>query len=113
VQEPFLRFDFVNWMLNNRFQKLIKKSQVTKAIEVAPLQVIDIDSLERIKMGVQAGVMRFDQCLNARAFDDLDLVSSFSTYPWGHFFPGYRNLTDQDIQKRFDGIVERIKQDFF
>jgi hypothetical protein len=113
VQEPFLRFDFMNWMLNNRFQKLIKQKQVSRAIEVAPLQLIDIDSLERIKVGVQAGAFRFDQCINWRAFDDPDLVSSFATYPWSQFFPGFNELSDSEVEERLDSIIERIKRYFF
>ena len=113
VQEPYLRFDFVNMILNERFQKLINKKQITDAIEVAPLQVIDIDSLEMITMGIKAGVFRFDQCLNLRAFDDGDLLSSFATYPWSHFFPNFKGVTDPDIEARSKAIFERYRQDYF
>jgi hypothetical protein len=112
VQEPFFRFDFFNWMLNRRFTKLMKKGKV-KAIEVAPLQVIDIDSLERLKANLVAGDFRLDQCLNARAHDDPEQLSSFGTFPWKKYFPPLGTRPDNESEERFAQILKRVGKTIF
>jgi hypothetical protein len=112
VQEPFFRFDFFNWMLNRRFSKLIRKSKV-KAIEIAPLQIVDIETLERLKPYFIAGDFRLDQCLNARALDDEDQLSSFVTFPWNKYFPVFGTRQDTDINQRFTEILNRVRKTIF
>lgn len=113
IREPFMRFDFMNWMLNNRFQRLKSKSKISSAIDVAPLQVIDIDSLERLKPNLANGDFRLDQCLNARAARDPELLSSFTTFPWKHFFPTFGQWEDCELAERGEQILRRIKRLYF
>ena len=113
VQELFLQFDFMNWMLNNRFQKLIKDSNVSSAISIAPLQLIDINSLERLKVNWIAGDFRLDQSLNARVDEDPPLLSSFATFPWKRFFPSFGEREDTDLKDRFHSVMDRIRKSFF
>lgn len=113
VREPFLRFDFMNWMLNKRFEKLKRKSHISNAFDIAPLQLIDIDSLERLKPNLAAGDFRLDQCLNARAARDTELLSSFSTFPWKHFFPSFGERADLELSQRGIAVLERIRKDSF
>jgi hypothetical protein len=112
VQEPFFRFDFLNWMLNRRFKKLIKKSKV-KPIEIAPLQVIDIESLERLKPHLMAEDFRLDQFLNARAHVDPDQLSSFVTFPWKRYFPALDTREDTESRERFTRILKRVGKTIF
>jgi hypothetical protein len=112
VQEPFLRGDFLNWMLDCRFRKLIQKSKV-KAIEIAPLQVIDIESLERLKPNLIARDFSLDQCLNARACDDPDVIYSFNTFPWKKYFPSFGTREDEEVRERSDAILSRVHKTIF
>jgi hypothetical protein len=111
VQEPFLRGDFLNWMLNCRFKKLIQKSKV-KAIEIAPLQVIDIESLERLKPNQIARDFSLDQCLNARSCDP-DVIYSFNTFPWKKYFPSFGTQEDEEVRERSEAILRRVRKTIF
>ena len=112
VQEPFLRGDFLNWMLNCRFKKLIQKSKV-KAIEIAPLQVIDIESLERLKPNLITRDFSLDQCLNARACDDPDVIYSFNTFPWKKYFPSFGTQEDEEVRVRSEAVLRRVRKTIF
>jgi len=112
VQEPFLRGDSFNSMLNCRFKKLIQKSKV-KPIEIAPLQVIDIESLERLKPNLIARDFSLDQCLNARACDDPDVIYSFNTFPWKKYFPSFGTQEDEEVRVRSEAILRRVRKTIF
>jgi hypothetical protein len=112
VQEPFLRGDFLNWMLNSRFKKMIQKSKV-KPIEIAPLQVIDIESLERLKPNLMARDFSLDQCLNARACDDPEVIYSFNTFPWKKYFSSFGTREDEEVTKRSKAILSRVRKTIF
>jgi len=112
VQEPFLRGDFLNWMLNCRFKRLIQKRKV-KSIEIAPLQVIDIESLERLKPNLIARDFSLDQCLNARACDDPDVIYSFNTFPWKKYFPSFGMREDEEVTERSEAIFSRVRKTIF
>jgi len=112
TQEPFLRGDSFNSMLNSRLKKLLQKSKV-KAIEIAPLQVIDIESLESLKPNLIARDFSLDQCLNARACDDPEVIYSFSTFPWKKYFPSFGTREDEEVSERSDAILKRVRETIF
>lgn len=111
VQEPALRWDF-NWFLNRLFKRLLRRARVTKAVEVMPLQVIDIESLEKMRPNLIAGDFRLEQCLNARALRDPQLISVFSLFV-REFFENYGQREDPEIDGRFDAIRRRNLRTLF
>lgn len=112
VREPFLRAPFMNWMLNNRFIRLLRQRKVTNRIEIAPLTVIDIDSLEILKANLIAGDFSFEQCLNARNADDSKQLSVFHNFTL-KYFPSYGKQMDAQLTDQFNRIISRVKQNFF
>jgi hypothetical protein len=105
VQEPYLRWDF-NWLLNQKFKRLLRKSEVSNAFEVNALQVIDIESLERMRPNLIAEDFRLEQCLNVRALDDPTMISIFFRFIQA-YFPSYGQREDPEIEKRFQIIKRR------
>jgi hypothetical protein len=112
AQESFLRFRPMNFILNRWFNKLVRKMKITKAIEIAPLQVIDIDSLQRLKANLAAGDFTFEQCLNRRAIDNPSMTTTFHEFTWSSF-PQYGRREDSDLMKQLESIFERIEKEFF
>jgi hypothetical protein len=112
AQESFLRFRPMNFILNRWFHKLVRKAKVTKAIEIAPLQVIDIDSLQRLKASFAAGDFTFEQCLNRRAVDNPTMTTTFHEFTWSSF-PEYGRREDTELGKQIESVFERIEKQFF
>jgi hypothetical protein len=112
VREPFLRTPFMNWMLNNRFKRLLRKRKVTNRIEIAPLTVIDIDSLELLKANLIAGDFSLEQCLNARNADDPEQLSAFHSFNRA-YFPGYGRRKDSELAQRLEAIEKRMARNLF
>lgn len=111
VQEPALRWDF-NWLLNNSFKRLLRRARVTRAVEIMPLQVIDIESLEKMRPNLIEGEFRLEQCLNARSHLDPRLISIFSLFV-REVFEGYGRREDPEIDGRFEAIRRRNLRTLF
>ena len=107
TQEPFLRFDFMNWILRPSFIKLKEKSKA-RIVEIAPFQMLDIDTLEKMKLNLIHGDFTLEQCLNRRAIDDPDLVSSFDGFMRLNF-PEYGRRTDDQHDDRYQKIFDRVR----
>lgn len=112
VQEPFFRFDFLNEILNQGFGRLMKKGKL-KPIEIAPLQVIDIESLERMMPNLIARDFRLDQCLNARATDDPDQRTSFFSFPWKSYFNSYGTRENERAKERCTAVFNQAERKYF
>lgn len=112
VQEPILRFHMIEEMLSKRFVRVLKQRKITKGVRVAPLAVIDIDTLEGMKPSLVAGDFTFEQVLNARATRDPNY-----NYIWHNFlneyFPQFGKKVDTELNSRFEAIMERAKSNFF
>ncbi|MEK6320216.1 MAG: hypothetical protein AABN33_00890 [Acidobacteriota bacterium] len=108
TQEPFLRFDLMNWILRDSFLKLMKNSKATLLVEIAPIQVIDIDTLEKLKANLIHGDFTLEQCLNRRAFDDPELVSSFEGFLRLNF-PEYGRGEDPEHDQRYEKVYDRVR----
>lgn len=112
VQETFLGWDFMTEILNRRFQKLLKKAKITKAVKVMPLQIIDVDSLEVMTPNLIAMDFRLEQTLNARAHADPDLISNYFRLTQV-LFPSFGARADVDVEDRFNLVTERIRKSFW
>jgi hypothetical protein len=112
VQESFLRFRPINFILHKWFKKLLRQKKITKAVKIAPLQVIDIDSLQRLKTNLAAGDFTLEQCLNLRAADDPEMTSTFHEFTWGNF-QEYGRREDVELEKQLDAVFNRIENSFF
>lgn len=55
VQEPFLRFHIIEELLSNRFRRILKAKKISNGVKVAPLAVLDIDTLEELGPNLVAG----------------------------------------------------------
>jgi hypothetical protein len=109
VREPFLRAPFMNWMLNTRFKKLVKQSKITRRVQIEPLTVIDIDSLEILKNNLIANDFSLVQCLSARASRDRQQLSVFRSLAREQF-RSYGKRQDADLETQFDSIFDRVAQ---
>ena len=112
VQETFLGLDFMTEILNRRFQKLLKRAKITKAVKVMPLQIVDVDSLEVMKPNLIAEDFRLEQTLNARAHADSDLISNYFRLTQA-LFPLFGTREDVDVEERFNLVTERIRKSFW
>lgn len=111
VQEQFLRFGFT-WLLKGMFEELIAQSNVSAAISINPLQVLDIQTLETMRPNLIAGDFRLEQVLKNRGSFDKDQIN-----PWeihlNAAFPDYRTREDEKLQKGFDSVFKRLSKSFF
>jgi hypothetical protein len=87
---------------------LKKKSRATRVIEIAPFQVIDVDTLEKLKANLIQGDFTLEQCLNRRALDDPDLVSSFDGFMRLNF-SDYGRRKDDEHDHRYQRIFDRVR----
>lgn len=112
VQEIFLGLDFMTEILNLRFQKLLKTAKITKAVDIMPLQVLDIDSLEVMTPNLIAEDFRLEHILNARAHMDPTLISNFSKLA-KELFPSFGTREDTELEARFLSITKRMRHKFW
>ena len=112
VQEIFLGLDFMTEILNLRFQKLLKTAKITEAVDIMPLQVLDIDSLEVMTPNLIAEDFRLEQILNARAHMDPNLIANFFKLT-KELFPSFGTREDTEIEARFLSITERVRHKFW
>lgn len=112
VQEPILRFPMIEEMLSKRFVRLLKQKKVSKSIHVAPLAVIDIDTLEKMKPPLVGGDFTIEQCLNARAARDPGYNQNFHDFLVGNF-PTYGKRDDAELNSKFAAIMAKAKRNFF
>lgn len=112
VQEGFLGLDFMTEILNSEFQRLLKTIKITKAVDIMPLQIIDVDSLERMAPNLIAEDFRLEQVLNARAHMDPNLIANFSKLT-KELFPSFATREDAEVEARFTSITERIRHKFW
>jgi hypothetical protein len=112
VRESFLRFSAIEEMLSLRFIRLLAGKNVSRGVEVAPLAVIDIDTLEEMMPNLVEGDFTFEQCLNARALRDPG-------YRWMwydfllEYFPRFRKRNDENLNSKFGEIMHRGSRNFF
>jgi hypothetical protein len=112
VQEPFLRFHIIEELLSKRFRRILKKREISNGVKVAPLAVLDIDTLEELAPNLVAGDFTLAQCLNARAYRDPDYKQFWPEFISDHFEQiGKRE--DRDVSEKFGEIMNRAKRNFF
>ncbi|MDQ1638362.1 MAG: hypothetical protein QOF62_1701 [Pyrinomonadaceae bacterium] len=113
VQESLLRFSAIEEMLSDRFVRLLKQRRISHAVQIAPLAVIDIDTLEQMKPHLVAGDFTLQQCLNARAVRD----PGYRSGSWHDFliesFPQYATKADVQINEKFEAIMDRGTRNIF
>lgn len=112
VQETCLGLDFMTEILNLKFQRLLKTLKITKAVDLMPLQIIDVDSLESMVPNLIAEDFRLEQVLNARAHMDPNLIANFSRLT-KELFPSFATREDAVVETRFISITERIRHKFW
>jgi hypothetical protein len=111
VQEQFLRFGFT-WLLKDMFEELITQSNVSAAITVNQLQVLDIQTLETMKPNLIAEDFRLEQVLKNRGSFDKNQINPWEVHLKAAF-PDYGTRGDQKLQKRFDSVFNRLSKSFF
>lgn len=112
VQEPILRLSIIEEMLNRRFLRLLARKNVSEGVRVAPLAVIDIGTLERMKPNLIAGDFTLEQCLNARAARDPGYKQIFHSFLSDNFSE-YGKKEDVEISSKFKSIMNRAANNFF
>jgi hypothetical protein len=112
VRESFLRFSAIEEMLSRRFLRLLAHKNVSKGVEVAPLAVIDIDTLEEMMPNLVEGDFTLEQCLNARALRDPGYRWMWYDFLLEHF-PQFRKRKDEELNSRFGAIMDRGSRNFF
>ena len=112
VQEQFFRYGF-NWYMTQMFQELAARSNISQSITVNQLQVIDIETLERIRPNLIAGDFRLEQVLKNRAAFDPEQKNMVPFYIHHAFKDFYGKRRDEKIDRRFDEIFNRIVRNFF
>lgn len=111
VQEQFLRFGFT-WLLKDMFKELISQSNVSAAITINPLQILDIQTLETMRPNLLAGDFRLEQVLKNRGSFDKDQINLWEVH-LNAAFPNYGTRSDEKLQKRFDSVFKRLSKSFF
>jgi hypothetical protein len=113
VQEPILQFSAIEEVLSDRFVRLLKKRRISDGVQISPLAVIDIDTLEQMKPNLVAGDFTLQQCLNARAVRD----PGYRSGSWHDFliesFPQYATKADVQINEKFEAIMDRGTRNIF
>jgi hypothetical protein len=99
-------------MLSHRFLRLPARKSVSRGMEVAPLAVIDIDTLEEMMPNLVAGDFTLEQCLNARALRDPGYRSMWYDFLLEHF-PQFRKRKDEDLMEGFGAIMDRGTRNLF
>jgi|SRR5882724_6066634 len=56
---------------------------------------------------------RINQCLNARACDDPDVIYSFNTFPWKKYFPSFGTQEDEEVRVRSEAVLRRVRKTIF
>lgn len=112
VQETFLGLDFMTEILNRKFQRLLRCAKITKAVDIMPLQLIDVDSLEVMTPNLIAEDFRLEQILNARAHMDPNLIANFFMLT-KELFPSFDTREDTEVEARFISITERMRGKFW
>ncbi|HVG32598.1 MAG TPA: hypothetical protein VM911_05940 [Pyrinomonadaceae bacterium] len=112
VQEPILRFHLMEELLSKRFARLLRQRSISESVRVAPLAVIDIDTLEEMKTNLVAGDFTLEQCLNLRAVRDPEYKYIWHTF-LNEYFPQYGETEDYELVTKFGEIMDRAKRNFF
>lgn len=112
VRESFLRFSAIEELLSRRFARLLARQKVSSGVDIAPLAVIDIDTLEAMMPNFVAGDFTLQQCLNARALRDPGYRSMWYDFLLEHF-PDFRKRKDKDLMHKFGEIMDRGKARLF
>lgn len=112
VQEPFLRFHIIEDLLSNRFRRILTKKKISNGIKVAPLAVLDIDTLEELGPNLLAGDFTLAQCLNARACRDPDYKQFWPEFISDHF-EQFGKREDTEVSEKFGEIMDRARRNFF
>jgi hypothetical protein len=87
VQEPAFRGLFAEWLLNQKFEELLKGKSITNAIKINPMMVMHIDDLEGLKPHLRATInlCTFEQLVNLRALRDPDYRCHLSEFIADYF----------------------------
>ncbi|MGH9961342.1 MAG: hypothetical protein ACREBC_30155, partial [Pyrinomonadaceae bacterium] len=112
VRESFLRFSAIEEMLSLRFVRLLACKNVSRGVEVAPLAVIDIDTLEEMMANLVEGDFTLEQCLNARALRDPGYRWTWYDFLL-EYFPQFRKRKDDELNNRFGAIMDRGTRNLF
>jgi hypothetical protein len=87
VQDHALRGLSINWWLNRRFRELVNTHPVKAGIEVLPLNVVNIEDLERLVESTDGGTFDFIYSLHNKAVRDPDMRQVLHNFLFGS--PGY------------------------
>ncbi len=112
VRESFLRFSAIEEMLSRRFVRLLARKNVSRGVEVAPLAVIDIDTLEEMMANLVEGDFTLEQCFNARALRDPGYRWTWYDFLL-EYFPQFRKREDEELNNRFGAIMDRGTRNLF
>jgi hypothetical protein len=112
VRESLLRFSAIEEILSKRFVRLLAREKVSRSVDVAPLAVLDIDTLEEMMANLVAGDFTLQQCLNARALRDPGYRSMWYDFLLEHF-PEFRKRKDENLMNKFGEIMDRGKARLF
>jgi hypothetical protein len=112
VKRPFLRLQIIEGLLSEQFRRLLKPKKISPAVEVRPLAVFDIDTIEDLKPNLMAGDFSLAQCLNARAHRDPDYKQFWPEFI-GEYFPQFGKREDTALNDKFAGIMDRAKRNLF
>lgn len=114
VWESYLRLPPIVQQLNARLARFLKRGKVKGSIEVAPLTVIDVDTLETMMPNLLAGDFTLEQCLNARALRDPEYSHTLHDFlSDSDDFPEYDRRVDEQLEAKVEKIFKRVKLNFF
>lgn len=100
VQDQILDGPFVNWRLNQEFQRQLQRDRLRPNVTVEPVNVVGIEELETMAESAEGGTYDIFHGLQLRCFQDPLMRSGLHNFLLG--VPGY----GQGKSTRIEGILE-------
>jgi hypothetical protein len=83
VQDHALRGLSINWWLNRRFRELMSARPIRAGVEVVPLNVVNIEDLERLVESSDSGTFDFIYSLHNKAVRDPEMKQQLHNFLFG------------------------------
>jgi len=106
VQDHALRGLSINWWLNRRFRELMNTRLVRTGVEILPLNVVNIEDLERLVESSDSGTFDFIYSLHNKAVRDPEMKHQLHNFLYGS--PGYGTCDSARWKEINDQIQEAM-----
>jgi len=107
VQDHALRGLFINWWLGRRFRDLMGSRRLASGLEVLPLNVVNIEDLERLIESADSDSFDFVSALHNKAVRDPEMKYQLHNFLLGS--PGY----GRHESARWNKILAELKEVMF